>query len=233
VTITASYGGNNNFKPSQGTQLHTVNKAETTLQLTGLYPTPAVVGQPTYVSYSASTAAPGYVWPSGSVTVTVSGDSAYCVGGFYRTIGGCQLTPTSAGVHTFTATYEGNHNLFGSRATAVYAVEKATTTITITTDLPDPSAVGQPISVTFSVTGNTSGVVTPTGSVTVTANGGVAPCVGALTQGRGICIMTPIATDVYTLTATYGGDNNFHASVGTELHSVSFFQHFLPVVNKP
>jgi DNA-binding beta-propeller fold protein YncE len=96
------------------------------------------------------------------------------------------------------------------------------TNTTITSDNPDPSAVGQAVVVNFSVT-STSG--TPTGSVTV--SDGVDSCTG--TVAAGACTITLTTLGTRTLTATYAGDANFTGSSGTELHQVNA-KLFLPLI---
>jgi DNA-binding beta-propeller fold protein YncE len=96
------------------------------------------------------------------------------------------------------------------------------TTTTITSDNPDPSAVGQAVVVNFSVT-STSG--TPTGSVTV--SDGVDSCTGTVESG--ICTITLTTPGTRTLTATYAGDANFNGSSDTELHQVNA-KLFLPLI---
>src|SRR2546427_11515526 len=70
---------------------------------------------------------------------------------------------------------------------------------------PTPSAVGQAIAVTFTVTG-TGG--TPTGNVTV--SDGTESCVGTVAAGS--CNLTPSTAGPKTLPATYSGDANFGGS---------------------
>ena len=97
-----------------------------------------------------------------------------------------------------------------------------TTTTTITSDNPDPSAVGQAVVVNFSVT-PTSG--THTGNVTV--SDGVDSCTGTVESGS--CTITLTTLGTRTLTATYAGDANFNGSSDTELHQVNA-KLFLPLI---
>src|SRR5256884_1268186 len=81
--------------------------------------------------------------------------------------GNCTLTPTSAGAKSLVATYAGDANFAGSTsAGASHTVNAAGTTTTITAHTPDPSAVGQAVSFTFTVVPNAPGSGTPTGNVT-------------------------------------------------------------------
>jgi hypothetical protein len=66
--------------------------------------------------------------------------------------GSCTLALSTAGTRTLTATYGGDASFAGSSASEPHAVGQAATTTTITGDDPDPSAVGESIVVTYSVT---------------------------------------------------------------------------------
>jgi len=101
---------------------------------------------------------------------------------------------------------------------------KGDTTTTITSDSPDPSALGQAVSVNFSVT-SLGG--TPTGIVTV--SDGVDSCTG--TVATGTCELTLTTPGARTFTATYAGDASFNASSDTEPHQVRFVA-FLPLVRR-
>ena len=122
------------------------------------------------------------------------------------------------GTWTLIATYAGDANYSGSSDTESHVVNKAPTTTTITSDAPDPSIVGQPITVTFTVTPQ-SGSGTPTGNVTV--SDGPASCTATVAAGS--CTLTLNTVGTRTLTATYAGDNNYNGSSDTESHQV-FYQ---------
>src|SRR5207302_7410460 len=77
------------------------------------------------------------------------------------------------------------------------AVNPAAMTTTITGHTPNPSAVGQAVAVTFTVTSSGG---TPTGNVTV--GDGTATCVG--TVAAGTCNLTPTTAGAKTLTAKIG-----------------------------
>jgi len=137
-----------------------------------------------------------------SVTVMVT-DSASC--------DPSPATPAAtcpAGSSTVTASGSAN-----SAATTL-TINKANTTTTITADTPDPSVVGEPYTVNFSVAVNAPGSGMPTGTVTV-SDGAGATCTGPLTAGTpstGSCMLASIVSGAKTLTATYNGDANFNAS---------------------
>ena len=88
------------------------------------------------------------------------------------------------------------------------------TTTTITSDAPDPSEVGQSVTVQFSVTSAGS---TPTGDVTV--GDGTVWCTATVAAGHSALTFTTAGPK--TLTASYAGDANFAGSVSAgEGHQV-------------
>jgi len=108
--------------------------------------------------------APGAGTPGG--TVTVGNGITTCTGTLPATT--CQLTSLSAGPKTLTATYNGDANFSSSSApTAAHQVNPSPTTTAIVSDTPDPSVVGQPFTVTYSVAAAAPGSGTPGGTVTV------------------------------------------------------------------
>jgi len=84
-------------------------------------------------------------------------------------------------------------------------VGAAGTTTTITGHTPDPSVVGQSVTVNFTVT---SAGGTPTGTVTV--SDGTDTCSG--TVAAGTCTLTPATAGTKTLVASYPGDPSFASS---------------------
>jgi hypothetical protein len=156
-SLTATYAGDSNFNGSASTPVtpHQVNKADTTTAITSDTPDPSVVGQPVAVAYSVTAVSPGTGTATGNVTVGDGVDS--CTAS--AVAGTCNITFTSPGAKALTATFAGDANFNGSASTPTtpHTVNKADTTTSITADAPDPSVVGQPVPVTFSVTVNSAG----------------------------------------------------------------------------
>ncbi len=155
--------------------------------------------------------------PTGNVTV--SDGTASCVGTVAA--GGCNLIPTTAGAKNLTATYAGDANFAGSASGIVaHAVTAAATTTAITGDAPDPSVVGQPYTVNYSVAVTAPGTGTPTGDVTV--SDGTATCAGTVAAGS--CVLTSTTVGAKNLTANYAGDANFTGSSSAAVpHQVDAF----------
>src|SRR3989441_5043088 len=120
--------------------------------------------------------------------------------------GSCALTPTTAGAKTLVATYAGDAN-FATSASAgtAHTVNAAATTTAITGQSPNPSAVGQPASFTFTVAATAPGSGTPTGTVTV--SDGTQSC--SATVAAENCSITFNSAGARSVTASYPGDGNF------------------------
>jgi Flp pilus assembly protein TadG len=91
---------------------------------------------------------------------------------------------------------------------------KAPTTTEITTD-PNPSLIGQAVTITVTVTGGS----TPTGTVTIT---GDASCTITLSNGTGSCVVTFNSGGIKILNATYNPDATHLTSSATANHAVLF-----------
>jgi cadherin-like protein/Big-like domain-containing protein/Calx-beta domain-containing protein len=196
----------------------TVGKANTTTAITSDNPDPSVVGQAVTVQWSVTVNAPGAVGAPLTGNVTVSDGTNNCTAAV--SAGQCDVTFTSAGAKSLTATYAGDSNYNGSASTPAtpHTVNKADTTTTITSDNPDPSTPGQSVTVQWTTTVNSPGAGTPTGNVTVTVSGGAETCSAAVAAGQ--CSLVLNATGLRTITATYAGDTNFNTSSDTEDHTV-------------
>jgi hypothetical protein len=207
--LEATYAGDANFNGStSATEPHTVNPADTTTTITSDNPDPSVVGQSVTINYSVTVNGPGAGVPTGNVNVSDGTQS--CTGTVAAST--CSITFTSAGPRTLTATYVGDANFNGSAsAGASHQVKMADTTTTITSDNPDPSVVGQSVSVHYAVAVTSPGAGTPTGNVTV--SDGTLSCTG--TVGAGMCSITFTSAGAKSLTATYAGDSNFNGSAST------------------
>jgi hypothetical protein len=118
-------------------------------------------------------------------------------------------TVLAAGTQTLSVTFTPTDTTDYSRVSDSVAItiNQGVSSTTITSNLPNPSVIGQSVSIRFSVTGN--GV--PTGTVTVTANSGQS-CSGALSTGNGSCVLIFTASGSPKLKASYSGDSNFKPS---------------------
>ncbi len=210
--LTATYGGDGNYNASPASApatAHTVNPADTTTTITNVLSPATVVGEAYAVNWSVSVNAPGSLGAALTGTVTVAGGSGCSAA---VAVGTCMVTSTTAGAKLLTATYGGDGNYNASPASSpatAHTVNPADTTTTITSDLPDPTVIGEAYTVTYTVAVTAPGSGTPTGNVTV--SDGTDTCIGTVAAGS--CSLTSTTTGApKTLTATYGGDGNFNAS---------------------
>jgi hypothetical protein len=216
TSFTATYPGDASFAGSTSAPVtHTVNQASTATTITSDTPDPSVVGQSVTFSFTVAAVAPGAGTPTGNVTVSDGTNSCTAT----VAAGTCTITITTAGTTNFTATYAGDTSFVGSTsAPAPHTVNQATTTTGITSDLPDPSVVGEPVSIGFTVTPVPPAAGTPTGSVTIPD--GTSSCTA--TVAAGACTIGFTTVGAKTLTATYGGDANFTGSTSaTVAHTVN------------
>jgi len=100
-----------------------------------------------------------------------------------------------------------------SPANNTVTVGKANTTTTINSDNPDPSVVGQPVTVTWSVTVNAPGALGAPLTGNVTVSDGTNNCTAAVSAGQ--CDVTFTSAGAKSLTATYAGDSNYNGSAST------------------
>ncbi len=97
-------------------------------------------------------------------------------------------------------------------------VNVQTTATLITSDNPDPSSVGQAVTVAVSVSAPSG---TPTGTVAVTDETGQTCTIATLSGGSGSCLLTPTLAGPHSIIATYLGGNGFGSSNDDEPHSVT------------
>ncbi len=188
---------------------------DTTTTITSDTPDPSIVGEAVTFTYTVTINDGGSGTPTGNVTVTDGTNSCTDT----VAAGSCTITFTTLGAKTLTATYEGDANFNTSTSGSVsHQVNNANTTTTITADAPDPSMVGDALTVNFSVAVVAPGTGTPTGNVTVTD--GVDSCIGTVASGS--CSITLTTSGLRSLTASYEGDANFGSSTSAaENHTVN------------
>jgi hypothetical protein len=126
--------------------------------------------------------------------------------------GSCAITETVAADYTFTATYKGDvDDVSSSTAAGTDVTVGQDDTSTVITNTTSSFVVGQPITIDVSVSANSPGSGTPTGTVTV-SDGGTQTCPATLSGGVGSCQVTETTAGAYTFSAAYGGDSNYVSS---------------------
>ncbi|UNZ21235.1 hypothetical protein HC362_33325 [Streptomyces sp. 891-h] len=210
------------YSSSVGYDFQTVTGAPTSTTVSSS-PEPSVVGQPvtftaTVTPHAAEAAAPGgtVIFDFGDGTAPLAAplengtaliDHAY------------SATPGSP--YTVTATYDGNADFTASSGTDTHTVNRAPTSTTLAS-VPNPSVVGEAVTLTATVVAEAPGAGTPTGTVTFDFGDGTAPVVLPLTEAVATTDHTYASAggSPYQATVTYGGDADFAASTGTDTHRV-------------
>jgi hypothetical protein len=170
-------------------------------------PEPSLTGQSYLVPVTVL--APAGI-PSGTVDVS-DGDAATCTITLDANgMGSCSLTSIAAFLHTVSASYNGTIVFGGSTDDQSHLVNKADTTVAISSDLPDPSLVGEPVTVAVAVSVTAPGTGTPTGLVDI-VEGTTTLCTIDLSVGS-TCTVAFGTVGTHMIFANYAGDDDFNGS---------------------
>jgi autotransporter-associated beta strand protein len=210
-SITASYAGDGNFNTGSSTSafVQVVNRTTTAVAISSSV-NPSTFGQSVTFSVTVTAGAPANGVPTGSVTLTVDGGSAQTA--TLDNTGHATLATAAvpAGQHTITATYNGDSN-FGTVSTSItQTVNKANTTLSLASSA-NPATVGQAVIFTATLGVVAPGAGTSSGTVTFTVDGN-ATTVSVDGTGKATLTTTSLVAGSHSVTASYGGDNNFNAS---------------------
>ncbi|MGW9122585.1 Ig-like domain repeat protein, partial [Streptomyces sp. NPDC055663] len=221
-SVTAAYGGDTGFRPSNGALTQTVARAGTVTAVTTA-PDPSVAGGPVSVTAAVTPVAPGAGSPTGTVTFDFGdGTPAVTVPMADGTaVSTHAYLETGGSPYTVTAAYDGDTDFAPSSGTDTHTTGQAATT-TALSELPDPSVTGQPVTFTAVVSAAAPGTGLPTGSVTFDFGDGSAPVAVPSVSGTATVQHTYSAQtgSPYTITAAYDGDEDFAASVATATHTL-------------
>jgi Flp pilus assembly protein TadG len=202
-TITAEYAGDSTHNASTGTLSHTVGKASVTITIFSTSPNPSAPNGQVKVTVNVTDFWGGPT-PTGG-TVTITGANTNCTINNYPTSNFCNVTFTSVGSKTLTASYGGDtlHKASNPNATINHTVLNLNDTTTTITS-PASFTGQQP---TF------SGVVTPVGGTAtgtvVVKKGSTTLCTATLSGTSWSCTSTvTLAPGPHNITATYTGNKN-------------------------
>jgi hypothetical protein len=216
-SIIATYSGDTNFLSSHDSLAESIVTASTTTVL-GTSVATSIVGAPITLTGTVAVVAPGSGVPAGSVafkdgtaTVTGCGAQPLDVSG----VATCTAGFSTAAVHSITAVYAGSLTHAGSTsAPVVDTVTPAATTVTVGAS-PAQATVGTPVTISVTVKAVAPGAGNPTGTVTVLVDGvpfGTAPLDSTI-DSLALLTTTALTPGTHQVTATYGGDANYTASV--------------------
>lgn len=210
--IDATYNGNADYAASSSAALtHGVNRADTSVSLSTSNPD-AVAGEPLTFTADVGVVAPGSGNPTGEVQFAVDGEN---LGDPVPLNGGSATSPVAhldAGEHLVTANYLGDQNFAGASDSLTQVVDAAATTTTVTSS-PNPSVVGQPVTVRAVVAPVAPATGTPAGAVQFLVDGEPEGVFKTLQNGAAEIEIATLSRGSHTITATYySADPNFVTS---------------------
>ena len=218
-SLTASYSGDLEFSAStSAVRIQTVNPGQTTTTLTST-PNPSLAGQAVTLSTTVTAVAPAVGIPTGTVTFR---DGATPIGTVTLVNGSASLVTSTltTGNHSLTAVYNGSQNFLTSTSPAVTQVVNSQTTTSLTAP-PNPSVIGQAVTLTAVVSPVAPGTGVPTGTVTF-RDGATVLATVTLVNGSASFVTSTLAVGSHSLTAAYSGGGNFLASTSAVVaHTVN------------
>src|SRR5436309_108127 len=208
-SLTAVYNGSQNFLTSTSPAVTQVVNSQTTTSLTAP-PNPSVIGQAVTLTAVVSPVAPGTGVPTGTVTFR---DGATVLGTVTLVNGSASLVTSTlaVGSHSLTAAYSGGGNFLASTSAVVAHTVNPGNTSTSLTSTPNPSNLGQPVTLSATVSAVAPAVGVPTGTVTF-RDGATALATVTLVNGRASLTVSTLTSGSHSLTAVYNGSPNFNAS---------------------
>jgi hypothetical protein len=222
-TIQASYSGDSSFTTSTAALTQTVNQAGTTTLLTSSA-NPTVSGRSVTFIATVGANAPGAGTPTGTVQFVIDGTNFGSPVNLTSGIAtSTAINSLSVSGHTIKAIYSGDTSFSAGTGTFTQTVAKAGTTTTLSSPAI-PSAFGQVVTFTATVSATPPGVGSPTGTVQFMidgSNAGSPVSLGATGGVRAASFSTAsLAVGTHLITAVYSGDGNFTTSMGTFTQTV-------------
>ena len=137
------------------------------------------------------------------------------------------------GNHNIVAVYQGGNGFGGSTSNPVQQVVELPLSTTTVTSTPNPSTVGQQVTITATV--GPAGPPQPTGIVGFTSNGiSISGCTAVtLNSGTAQCVTSSLAVGTDAIVAAYSGDSNYSPSNGSMTQIVNPVPQALQFVTLP
>jgi hypothetical protein len=214
-TITVVYGGDGNFAGSTSpSATQTVNKDGTGTALAES-PNPSVFGQSVTFTATVSASAPGAGTPTGTVMFK-DGTAVIDTGTLSGGVATFTTSALAVASHTITVVYGGDGNFAGSTSpSATQTVNKGGTNTSVISSL-NPSASGQSVTFTATVSASAPGSGTPTGTVTF-KDGTTVVGTGTLSGGTATYSTSALSIGSHSITASYGGNGSFTGGTSASL----------------
>jgi len=213
-----------------------VSSATKTLSITIVTPDPRVTKTTVTSSYNPSVTGQSVTFvatvtsyggiPTGSVTFKDT------YNGVVTTLGTVSLNKSgkatlvttglkTAGVHSITATYAGSKSFNSSLSDALLqTVNQANTTTTLKSS-SNPSRFGRSVTFTATVSAQTPGSGTPTGTVRFIIDGKYSsPSIKTLNSGVATLSISSLSKGTHSVVVIYDADNNYNSSTSSTLYQI-------------
>ncbi len=211
-SIVASYSGDADDAPSNASLLQAVGQIPTQTTVTSSSPT-STYGQSVTLTATVTPTPSASDTPSGTVTFYDYETTPIATVGVSPAAGtataSIDISSLTGGLHSITATYNGDTNLSASSSGAPVDLDvaEAATTVTVASSA-DPTLVGQAVVFTATISSSVPG---ETGSVQFVDNGFMIGS-GSVSGGQATFQTGSLTLGAHPITAVYEGDDDF---VGT------------------
>lgn len=209
--LSTAYGGDQNFAPARAQLIQTVTNAATQVTLTPSA-NPSQYGQP--LTLTAAVVSNGGV-ASGPVAFTDGGTQIGVTQLGPSGIGTFATSTLAPGVHTVTATYEGDGKASGSVSAPITVAVKQSTALHISADT-NPSLTLSPV--TFTVTVTNAGASPATGMVSFTEGASLLGTAAVDAAGRAVLTLPQMTAGSHSIAASYAGDDGNFPSASLALN---------------
>jgi hypothetical protein len=210
-SVTAVFGGDAAFAGSVSpARSHAVNPAATSTLLSSSV-NPSGAGQAVTFTAAVSATAPGAGLATGSVDF-FDGALLISTGALNGAGVATFVTSTLApGPHAITATFSGDASFSGSSSAPLGQTVGSAGSSVIVSSSVNPSVVGQPVSLSVTVTAIPAGP-TPTGNVAIVEGATTIATAPLDTTGAATVVLPTLGAGSHSLVAVYGGDASVGAS---------------------
>jgi hypothetical protein len=214
--LTATYAGDANFATSISAPVsQSVISAATTIATVSSAST-AVTGQTVTYTVTVSRTAPATGAPEGTVAFADEGTPIPGCEAVTLTNGvaTCTVTYLLPGDHSIVATYSGDADDATSIATALAEQVQLDATVTTVTSSPNPSTVGDMVTINVTVKAALPGSGNPTGTVTIFVDGKAVATVAldSTVDSLAVYQTSSLTAGLHAITATFNGDSSYNAS---------------------
>jgi len=214
-TITATYNGSTSFITSSASLNQTVDQDATSGTVTSSL-NPSVYGQSVTFTAIVSAASPGSGTPTGTVNFmdgSTTLNTATLNGSGKATF---KTSALLAGSQSITVVYSGDTNFVTSTSPILSQTVNLDSTTTKLSSSNSSSVYGQSVTFTATVSANSPGSGTPTGTVAF-MDGSTSLGTGTLSGGVATFSISTLTVGSHSITGVYSGDTNFTTSTSSTL----------------